>query len=454
VSYDPAMRTLGFAVAAGALIFLGAPGAIANGRFPAANQIAFSPSDPNFVLLRTTFGILLSHDSGVTWHWLCEDVFGAASSSTADPVLAITAGSIMASSLLNRGLMVSPDSGCAWSMAGGPLYGEFIKDLVGRPGAPGTVLALTSTYASNAGLDGGPGYSQQVYESVDDGVSWSPLGAPIDPNSLTTTIELAASDAARIYVSVVRGADATRTASLFVSSDDGASWTERPVPIDPNNESQIFIGAVDPMNADRVYVRTLGHPSRLLVTSDAGKSYQAALSLSGAMLGFALLADGSKVFGGSVEDGLFEATRDELAFRNVSMIHVQCLSAHGTDLWACSDEPSGFIAGVSSDDGHTFAARAHLRGQPAIACAAGSTAAQCSMAPWQAFCAQLPECPDGGGAMDASDAGATLKPKARTHGCSATDGGGGAAGMFAAGVLAAIAAWSRRRRAPAPRDAR
>jgi len=443
------VRSLAFATVVGALVFSCPSPALGNGRYPAANQLAFSPSDPDFVVLRTTFGILLSHDAGATWRWLCEDVVGVLSTSISDPVLALTATGIVAAPGTTNGLAVSSDSGCDWNMAVGPLSGALVRDLVVRPGASDDVMALTSTYGSMTGADGGSGYLQQIYESKDDGGHWSSLGSPIDPTALVTSIELAASDPARVYVSAVRGANATRRASLFVSTDSGASWSERPVPIDSTLESEIFIGAVDPANADRVYVRTLGQPSRLLVTSDAGQTYTSTLSLSGQMLGFALSEDGATIYAGSVEDGLFAGSRDSLAFQHVSAVHVQCLATHGADVWACSDVPSGFIAGMSSDDGATFAAKAQLVAQPLLACASGSSAAlQCSGAPWQMLCAALPGCP--------SDAGATAPPtvgaprtapssSARAHGCAASGREAGAAAFAAAGVLVAMAAWARRR---------
>jgi uncharacterized protein (TIGR03382 family) len=452
------VRSVTLAAAAGTLVFLSAPGAVANGRFPASSQLAFSPSDPSLVVLRTTFGVLISHDGGGTWGWLCEDVLGALSSSVADPVLAVTETSIVAGPQTVNGLVVSPDSGCNWVTAGDPLNSELIKDLVVRSGTPDDVLALTSTYGLDAGPDGGPGYSQRVFESQDDGANWSALGVSIEPTALVTSIEIAASDSARVYVSALRGANATRTASLFVSTDAGASWMERAVPIDPNTESEIFIGAVDPLNADRVYIRTLGQPSRLLVTSDAGQTYQSALSLSGEMLGFALSPDGSTVYAGSIEDGLFAATRDSLAFQLVSAVHVQCLATHGADLWACSDEPSGFIAGVSSDDGGTFTAKAHLEAQPLIACALDSTAAAtCSGAPRQALCALLPGCSsDSGAPAPANSNGGTSKApsSSKAHGCSAGGHDEGWSVLAAAGVLVAMAAWGRRRGPRARRDER
>ena len=39
----------------------------ANGRFPRADQLVAVPGEPAELVLRTTFGLLVSHDAGVTW---------------------------------------------------------------------------------------------------------------------------------------------------------------------------------------------------------------------------------------------------------------------------------------------------------------------------------------------------------------------------------------------------
>src|SRR5262245_35467226 len=41
--------------------------ASANGRFPAAGQVAVDPSDSEHIVLRTTYGILQTTDGGTTW---------------------------------------------------------------------------------------------------------------------------------------------------------------------------------------------------------------------------------------------------------------------------------------------------------------------------------------------------------------------------------------------------
>ena len=186
-------------------------------------------------------------------------------------------------------------------------------------------------------------------------------------------------------------------------------------------------------------------------------------------------------------DGLLVAPTTSFAFTQTSTIHVQCLVTRGTDLWACSDEVSGFVAGVSQNDGKTFTPVLHLLGiEGPVQCPAKSTAAQCtswdleagaSYNPYVGLCSNLGACypspPDSGpvplssscictGACNAAassvasdydasvtcDAGSGPSPKS-SGGCSAV-GGRGAAGAFAGGTVLAIAVLaSRRRRAKA-----
>jgi MYXO-CTERM domain-containing protein len=447
------------AAAVAGILLSSAQPAAANGRFPASNQLLFAPSDPNLVVLRTTFGVLLSHDAGLTWQWLCEDAIGLPPNSTDDPTLAVTAnGSIVAGTY--KGLEVSHDSGCNWSFLGGGLAKQLVTDVSVRRDAPHTAVAVTSTYGPNAGADGGAGYTSQVYQSTDDGATWAPLGTPIDPSVLTTTIDLAPSDPHRIYVAGFRLPAATGSANtpiLLVSVDDGMHWAQRALP-PLVNETADYIAGVDPGNADWVYVRSQGAAaaptqSRLFVTTDAGQSFQVALTFTSPMLGFALSADGAKVYAGSPADGLLVAARASVgspgAFHQTSAIHVNCLATHGTELWACSDEasqPVGFIAGTSTDDGATFTPRLHLDGiQSALACTPNSTAAQCSGVPFQQLCESLGGCAGwDAGADGSADAGMHSSPTKGSCGCAAASGGG-AAGLLAVTAVGVLAVRRRRK---------
>jgi MYXO-CTERM domain-containing protein len=449
---------LAAALAASSLV-VAAP-ARANGRFPASNTIVFSTVNPDYLLVRTTYGILPSQDYGATWTWLCEDSLGLPPTSNEDPNIALTAGNALVVGI-SLGLEVSPDTGCTWSFESQPgLEGQNVKDLVLPSYAPHTVLAVTSTYETDAGTaDGGDLYSQQVWVTTDDGTTWARQGTPIDPTVIVTTIEVAATDPQRLYVSAYK--DVTpRTAWLLDSTDGGMTWSEYEISaFDPNTETAIYIAAVDPQNEDLVYARSEGS-SRLFVSSDGGHTFQVPFSLDGdEMLGFALSQDGSKVYLGGANAGLYVAPSSTLQFQQVMStvdgstarsIHVQCLATHGNDLWACSDEVSGFVAGVSQDDGMTFTAKLHLNEiSGPIACAANTTAAQCAGALYQTMCANLGGCLEAGagdgGAPDASTGAGSGSPSKSSCGCTVV-GGGGAASAIAVALVALVGAGRRRRR--------
>jgi hypothetical protein len=441
-----------------AVLAVAAPAA-ANGRYPASNALVFSPTDASLVLLRTTFGVLLSRDGGTTWDWICEGALGIAASSVEDPSIAVTAaGHLVAGAV--EGLEVSADTGCDWRFVSDGTPRPSVRDLALRPEAPHSIVALLSSVTPDAGAEGGAGYLTQVWESTDDGARWSSDGAPLDPTAVTTTLEVAASDPERIYVSAYRGQDATRTASLFVSNDRGAHWVERPVPIDPATEVAAHIAAIDPTDADRVYLRTQGR-SRLLVSQDAGRTYTAPLAFVGPMMGFALTPDGATLYAGGPEDGLLVAARATLSFARTSSLPVQCLAARAGELWACADQSAGFFAGRSTDDGAHFVPTLRVDGVRApIACAADAGASQCAGGAFAQLCAALSGCdpPDatavGSGSRIAPYDAGTREPGAEPRelvrlpswacGCTAA-GGGGAIGAFFA-FVAGFAALLRRAR--------
>ena len=312
-------------------------------------------------------------------------------------------------------------------------------------------------------------------------MTWTALGTPIDPSFVVETVDVTRTDPNRLYVSGARGFGDTRTASLFVSKDKGTTWTEwhlPPAQFNPAAEDSVFIGAVDPTNADRVYLRSsaqqVGGQSRLTVVTFAADGTptfagphvfdegMAFLGLTGEMLGLAVSEDGSKVYIGSVEDGLWRANASDLAFEKVSSLQVQCLAIHGAELWACSSAMSGFIAGVSTDEGKTFTSKLPLVGTLTgpIACAPDPAGPACGQqtnasmcgATLQSFCAsfscQDPTLPpgDAGATGDASRGDASSHAVATSSSCALAPGRGGAAAVGAAFALIGLAMQRRRRR--------
>ena len=371
------MRSLSSAVLAAAALaattLVPAKEARANGRFPAANQLVRSPTDADVFLLRTTFGVLVTHDAGASWDWVCESAVGYGG--IQDPLVGMMShGQIVVGA--GEGLMQSPDTACNWAPV--DAYKNLVfADVVVHPDAPTSAIALQSNYRA-ADDAGAPLYDNAAIGTSDNGAHWAPLGPALDEHLLLETIEVARSDPQRLYVSGFRGAGDTLEAILLVSTNNGAAWTQKPVPLDGKTERAPFISAVDPTNPNRLYVRTGGGAtSRLLVSDDAGDTFRSVFS-GPPMLGFALTEDGSKVFVGGT-NGLFEASTTDLAFHQTSKIQVQCLTSVGSTLYACSNEASGFLLGASTDDGATFKPVLHLNGvRGPLQCGAGSSAATCA----------------------------------------------------------------------------
>ncbi len=406
----------------------------ANSRLPQANQLVFAPDDASSMLLRTTFGMLFSKDAGKTWEWLCEDAIPVTGQQ--DPAVAWMNGGVVVSAQ-QEGLATSPDRGCSWSLVSGTAK-ELAVDVARMPDGA-NAIAITNVYQSTSDA-GVLLYQSTMLHTGDAAKSWQPLSGAIDPTLAIDTIDIAPSDAQRIYITgQVFGAF---QATMLVSIDGGQSYQSHAIPF-AAGETGAYIAGVDPTNEDRVYVRTLGlgdsgtgeHVSRLLVSSDGGKSWSAAWS-GDAMLGFALSQDGSRVYIGSIQNGLLAANATDLAFAQVSPIQIQCLATSGNTLYACANEANAlaktgapFILGATTNEGATFAPLLTLetiRGP--LACNAGSSAAICA-SEWPALANQL------GIDAGAKDADAGDAASSGGCGCESSDSKSGSA-LFAGAALA------------------
>lgn len=245
----------------------------ANGRAPLTNGVHFRPGDSQSIYVATTFGFLVSHDDGCTFHWICEQDVGYGG--TFDPKYAIASdGTIFATTY--TGLRVSRDGGCSFTTA-------TADKSAGDPGRIADVWIDA--------LDIGPtgevwvatadsGKPNDIYRSTDNGATFEPKGMQ-SPTIWWKSVRVAPSRAQRIYVAGYQvagmlpdGGQMPPTAHMLRSDDGGTTWTglslsgvvsgTTPIvlvaavdPGEPQNVLAISLAA-NPPNGDRLYRSTDG----------------------------------------------------------------------------------------------------------------------------------------------------------------------------------------------------
>ena len=360
---------------------LAAKPAAANGRFPESNAIFFSSTDDQIIVARTTFGFLVSHDRGATFDWVCEQALPLQNAE--DPMVALTpAGKVIATTF--SGVSVSQNGGCDWAFVGGDLDKQVFIDLAANPNDAKDVVVFASSYDKQL-EDGGIVFTSKIWETKNEGADFTPIGTPLDPTLLGYTVDVTKTDPDRMYLSALRNPGPMAHGYILTSKNHGTSFTETEVTFQ-NGERGVFIGGVDPTNADRIYVRTSNgsdKPGRLLFSDDGAATFKPIYTGQGPLLGFALSADGSRVYVGGPKDGVQVANTSDHVFTQKSKVEIQCLASASDGLWACSNERNGFIVALSKDEGATFQKPTHfcdIKGP--LACAAGSSVANECVSRW------------------------------------------------------------------------
>lgn len=414
-----ARKVLGPLLTGLSLVALFPRGAAANGAFPAVSQLVSDPSDQTHLVLRSNFGLLVTHDHGTSWDWVCEAGLGY---QNIEPAIA----------LLGDGstILALPDgvshgkTECSFELAGG--LSSYVADVARVPSDQRNVAAVAVSVQIDDGVS-------QVWRSLDAGKSWNPLGIALgDFNA--TTLDAAADESNTLYVSGVSQSNGV-TGVLARSADGGRTWARWSIP-GVNKASAPYIAAISASDASTVYVRLSGSPGKLLASRDGGEHWSGVLDFEGPVDGFALSPDGSFALASGRADGVWRARTSDLAFERVSCTKLRCLSWTSSGLFACADEfQAGFLVGQSTDLGQTFEARLNLscvRGP--LACAADSAVAQACDASWPAQSEVL--------GSDCENAGFTLRddcsntPSANAGAGSANPGANNSrAGATGAGAL-------------------
>jgi hypothetical protein len=395
---------LGFAAAV--VVTLAGLPALANGRFPASGQFVVDPSDPAHLVVRTTYGLTVSHDAGAHWSWICETAVGYGG--TEDPMMAVTADGTLIAGIF-EGLSVSHDRGCQWDFVQGGLKDRYVIDLAAERLEPKNAVLLISNSI------GGSMFLTQLWETKDNAKTWTVGGVDMPADFLGLTLDAAPSLPSRIYVSGRYGKP-TYDGAIERTNDRGKTWEKLLIP-GSNDLALPYIGGIDPQNPDVVYVRLDADKNdRLVVTKDGGTTWSEAFTSSENLSGFAISPDGATIALGGDKDGIWTAPSSTLAFTKVSNVGARCLTWTSAGLYACADEfVDGFALGLSTNEGKTFTPVMHLQiNCGPLECGATTSAGK--------------TCPDLWGATKLSIGGATCEASGTSTGSSTGASTGSGAG--------------------------
>lgn len=414
----PGGRALGLLAGLAGLAL--ASSAQANGRFPSAEQLVVDPGDPNHIAVQVTYGFIHTRDAGSTWTWTCEDA--AEYGGELDPPIALLDGGVMIAGVFDGLIVASPD-GCHLGFASG-LEDRFFVDVSASKVDPRRAIAISS---NGLGMNK---FDTRLWASGDAAATWAQQGTSLPDDFLALTADLAPSNEQRVYVSGFEILSSTNyVGSLARSSDGGQTWEIVPIP-GSANASGPYLAAVDPSNPDRIYLRLDSELGTLLVSDDAGDTWDTVFTASGRLLGFALSPDGSQVRVGSETDGIHAASTADLAFAQINAIETRCLTWHKDVLYVCAKEAfAGFTIGKSTDGGSSFEPIHHLQclGGPDPSCSADTTLAQKCIGRWaaQEQILQTDKCDAAGGGGGGGAGGGGSGDESDGCGCRAAGGEGG-----------------------------
>lgn len=436
--YVMLMRRYWFAgMAAASVGLVGAP-ALANGRYPNADMLIVEPGNPSHLVLRATFGTLVSGDQGRSWSWVCEEAIGY----TGDPAMTVLSGGSLLHAFLGN-ITLSGAQGCSYGAVPFSAEGRFAVDVTLDPANPSRAWVLAS---------GVSGRRQASLLEITADTPATPRVVAED--FIPSTIEVARSRPERIYVV---GFDARFESTLLVSDDRGATWQPRPV--SPYSTLPMYISAVAPDDPDELYLRVDdGTSDHLIVSRDGGLTFADVLTIPTDMLGFALSPDGSSVAAGGPGVALQVASTADFAFRDAASLQsLRCLTWAEQGLFACAQESlDGWTLARSSDGGASFEPLWHVQDLVPLECDASTSAGAVCPRAWLDVSAQIGAelVPTRGGAPAARPPPAAAPAPTKADSCAVSASQRARPGAFGALCAVLAVALSRRRLRPLPASPR
>jgi uncharacterized protein (TIGR03382 family) len=349
--------------------------AAANGRDPYTVTIHFKHGDEQNIISGMTFGMVISHDGGATWQWMCEKAIGYGG--MWDPDYEYTASDAIFATTFD-GLSVMRDR-CNFTATS---FGTTFVSRV-EQSQNGTIFMAASD--STIG-------DSKIYKSTDNGMTFPTSTTP--PGGIAgdwwQSIEVAPSDAQRVYLTGYRlvmkctstsgnpgtpcTANSMCTAGtgqgmcepqkeflLYKSLNEGGTYA----PMTStgfgtvSSNSTIDIVGIDPTDANTIYVNvtyvTGSSGDSIFRSTDGGATWKQILAKDSKFgLSFLVRYDGTCV-AGTRELGAWKSTDCKTATNPTwtpltTAPHIGCLyenSAH--EVWACTQQTASIQLNISED---------------------------------------------------------------------------------------------------------
>ncbi|MBU8900163.1 hypothetical protein DRW03_15790 [Corallococcus sp. H22C18031201] len=264
---------------------LAASGVRAHAGLPETSNVTLRRGHPEDFFVGTTFGAVVSRDSGQTWRWVCPEAMGYGGWKP-DSFVWRESGELLAAT--GNALLRSGDGACTWSTH--PYFKDtWVTALAVHPTDDRVFYAATgrSTAPSNG-----------LYRSDDGGETWRAL--PLQrQNTLFSAVRVSTADPRRIYASAQ---EPTRML-LFRSDDAGETWEELPQTFPTLVRPYDFVLATtSPVSAEGVWARVSAQGFTYILRSDDGGRTFVSLNeggLNDAFVNMDLSADGGTAWVGT-----------------------------------------------------------------------------------------------------------------------------------------------------------
>lgn len=436
-----------------ALAAAAAAPAHANGRFPTSTNVFTRPGDADDIYLALTFGMMLSHDDGGHFYWVCESNIGYGGDF--DPKYAIAAdGTIYATTY--QGLRVSRDGGCSFETA--------TEDQPDGPGKIGAIwvdaIDLDATGAVWVGTAEN-GVTNAVFRSTDAGHTFARMGLE-STTAWWKSVQVAPSDAQRVYVTGYQVAPSTEV-FFYRSTNGGTDFTALSLTgVALGGNPLVLVEGVDPADPQIVYLRSVAAAGptkdQIYRSIDGGESWTMVLESTDTLRAFTIRGNGDVVAGSVLSDDPERGCTFRSTDRGVTFTACEhgpklaCVDERAADgeLFGCGTnwDPDVFTLG-RSEDAETWqhVVRFHELAGP-LQCAAGTPQHDvCELRQWPQIREQFQVSgPTDGGLPAQVDAG--LPPGDKSPGCCDSSGGGAATVVIVCAVGALLFWRGRRRKKP------